>query len=242
MNVSPTEILIATIARLLAGCRNVVIGNASPIPGSAALLARELAGGALRLTILGSAQAHRLHRRRRRDVRPRRAGAGRRVLPRRRADRRRGEHQPRRGGRISAERRPLARLVRLGVSLLHGAEGDPLPRGAHPAGVRAQGGLRLGARHEPGRGVPPGRAVEASHRPRALRVRPGAQAVHARERPSRAHGRGDRRQHRLRLRPAGGCRRRLRPIRDARAHPRRVRDEIAETYPKFAAQVLGHAA
>jgi glutaconate CoA-transferase subunit B len=54
MNVSPTEHLIATIARLLAGCRNVVIGNASPIPGSAALLARELAGGALRLTILGS--------------------------------------------------------------------------------------------------------------------------------------------------------------------------------------------
>ncbi len=54
MSVSPAEILIATIARLLAGCRNVVIGNASPIPGSAALLARELAGGALRLTILGS--------------------------------------------------------------------------------------------------------------------------------------------------------------------------------------------
>lgn len=54
MSVSPTEILVAAIARLLAGCRNVVIGNASPIPGSAALLARELAGGAMRLTILGS--------------------------------------------------------------------------------------------------------------------------------------------------------------------------------------------
>lgn len=54
MNVSPSELLIATIARLLEGCRNVVIGNQSPIPGSAALLARELSGGALRVTILGS--------------------------------------------------------------------------------------------------------------------------------------------------------------------------------------------
>lgn len=54
MNASPTELLVATIARLLEGCRSVVIGNASPIPGSAALLARELAGGAMRVTILGS--------------------------------------------------------------------------------------------------------------------------------------------------------------------------------------------
>ena len=54
MTVSSTELLVATIARLLEGCRSVVIGNRSPIPGSAALLARELSGGALRLTILGS--------------------------------------------------------------------------------------------------------------------------------------------------------------------------------------------
>src|SRR5262245_62990884 len=54
MTASRTELLIATIARLLEGCRSVVIGNRSPIPGSAALLARELSGGALRLTILGS--------------------------------------------------------------------------------------------------------------------------------------------------------------------------------------------
>jgi glutaconate CoA-transferase subunit B len=51
---SPHELLICTIARLLAGCRNVVIGNASPIPGSGALLARELSGGEMRVTILGS--------------------------------------------------------------------------------------------------------------------------------------------------------------------------------------------
>jgi glutaconate CoA-transferase subunit B len=48
------ELLIATIAQLLAGCRNVVVGNASPIPGSGALLARELSGGEMRVTILGS--------------------------------------------------------------------------------------------------------------------------------------------------------------------------------------------
>lgn len=54
MSATKTEILIATIARLLAGCRSVVIGNQSPIPGSAALVARELSDGALRVTILGS--------------------------------------------------------------------------------------------------------------------------------------------------------------------------------------------
>lgn len=54
MSASKTEILIATIARLLEGSRSVVIGNQSPIPGSAALVARELSGGALRVTILGS--------------------------------------------------------------------------------------------------------------------------------------------------------------------------------------------
>jgi glutaconate CoA-transferase subunit B len=54
MSVSKSELLIATVARLLEGCRNVAIGNQSPIPGSAALLARALAGGAMHLTILGS--------------------------------------------------------------------------------------------------------------------------------------------------------------------------------------------
>ena len=54
MSATKTEILIATIARLLAGCRSVVIGNQSPIPGSAALVARELSDGTLRVTILGS--------------------------------------------------------------------------------------------------------------------------------------------------------------------------------------------
>lgn len=54
MSASPTEMLIAVIARLLAGCRHVAVGASSPIPGSAALLTRELSGGATRVTVLGS--------------------------------------------------------------------------------------------------------------------------------------------------------------------------------------------
>jgi len=49
-----TELLITVIARLLEGCRHVAVGAASPVPGSAALLARELSGGATRVSVLGS--------------------------------------------------------------------------------------------------------------------------------------------------------------------------------------------
>ena len=49
-----TELLIAVIARLLAGCGHVAVGAASPIPGSGALLARELSRGAMRVSVLGS--------------------------------------------------------------------------------------------------------------------------------------------------------------------------------------------
>jgi glutaconate CoA-transferase, subunit B len=51
---SRTELLIAVIARLLAGCRHVAVGASSPIPGSAALLAREKSKDGLRVTVLGS--------------------------------------------------------------------------------------------------------------------------------------------------------------------------------------------
>ncbi len=57
-NFTGTELLVAAIARLLAGCRHVAVGAASPIPGSGALLARELSvlenGGAMRVSVLGS--------------------------------------------------------------------------------------------------------------------------------------------------------------------------------------------
>jgi glutaconate CoA-transferase, subunit B len=48
------ELLISIIADLLEGCRHVAVGASSPIPGSAALLARKRAGGSLRVSILGS--------------------------------------------------------------------------------------------------------------------------------------------------------------------------------------------
>lgn len=49
---SPEEFLIATIARLLEGAGHVAVGALSPIPGCAALLARELGGGRPRVSII----------------------------------------------------------------------------------------------------------------------------------------------------------------------------------------------
>jgi len=54
---APEELLIATVADMLAGLRHVAVGAQSPIPGSAALLARARSGGTLRVSMLGS-EAH----------------------------------------------------------------------------------------------------------------------------------------------------------------------------------------
>jgi glutaconate CoA-transferase subunit B len=54
---SANEVLIAALARLVAGCRHVAVGNASPIPAAAVLLARALSGDAMIVSILGS-RAH----------------------------------------------------------------------------------------------------------------------------------------------------------------------------------------
>ncbi len=51
-----TELLICVIAELLRGVRHVAVGAASPIPGSAALLARAQSNGATRVSILGSSR------------------------------------------------------------------------------------------------------------------------------------------------------------------------------------------
>ena len=48
------RLMIATVARLLADRRHVAVGAASPIPAAGALLARELSGGRLRVSLLGS--------------------------------------------------------------------------------------------------------------------------------------------------------------------------------------------
>jgi glutaconate CoA-transferase subunit B len=49
-----TELLIAVIARLLEGCRHVATGASSPVPGAGALLAKRQSGGAMRVTVLNS--------------------------------------------------------------------------------------------------------------------------------------------------------------------------------------------
>jgi glutaconate CoA-transferase subunit B len=51
---SRAEIMIGAIVPMIAGLRHVAVGASSPIPGSAALLARALSGGTLRVSLLGS--------------------------------------------------------------------------------------------------------------------------------------------------------------------------------------------
>ncbi|MGH6954264.1 MAG: CoA-transferase [Alphaproteobacteria bacterium] len=48
------ELLIAAVARLLEGARHVAVGASSPIPGAGALLARALSGDSMRVSVLGS--------------------------------------------------------------------------------------------------------------------------------------------------------------------------------------------
>lgn len=50
----PEELLIDVLAEMLDGLAHVAVGAASPIPGAAALLARERSGGRLRISVLGS--------------------------------------------------------------------------------------------------------------------------------------------------------------------------------------------
>lgn len=54
MQIKTEEVMIAVVARLLEGVRHVAVGNSSPIPGSASLLAEELSDGAMRVSMLGS--------------------------------------------------------------------------------------------------------------------------------------------------------------------------------------------
>ena len=51
---TPTEGLIYSIGQLLAGCRHVAVGASSPIPGAAALYTRAVSEGATRVSVLGS--------------------------------------------------------------------------------------------------------------------------------------------------------------------------------------------
>ncbi len=57
--VRPEEIQANAIAELLAGARHVAVGMLSPVPGTGALLARQLGGGQPRVSILGSRRHNR---------------------------------------------------------------------------------------------------------------------------------------------------------------------------------------
>jgi glutaconate CoA-transferase subunit B len=51
---SRRELLACVLADLIAGSRHVAVGAASPLPAAAALLARALSGGRMRVSLLGS--------------------------------------------------------------------------------------------------------------------------------------------------------------------------------------------
>ena len=54
MDHRPEELLIDVLAGMLEGLGHVAVGAASPVPGAAALLARERSGGRTRVSVLGS--------------------------------------------------------------------------------------------------------------------------------------------------------------------------------------------
>jgi glutaconate CoA-transferase, subunit B len=54
MTITPTLLFVGTLTRFLEGRRHPLIGTNSPAAASASILARELAGGNMRITILGS--------------------------------------------------------------------------------------------------------------------------------------------------------------------------------------------
>jgi len=56
-DVRPEELHANVIAELIAGVRHVAVGMLSPVPGAGSLLAAHLAGGRMRVSILGS-RAH----------------------------------------------------------------------------------------------------------------------------------------------------------------------------------------
>ena len=94
------ELLADVIGRLIGDVRHVAVGAASPIPATAALLARERGGGRPYVSLLGS-RAHTFFTDGGRELFDC-AGQGRIdvFFPLRRPDRRRGQHQPRQRRRL----------------------------------------------------------------------------------------------------------------------------------------------
>ena len=108
------------------------------------------------------------------------------------------------------------------------------------AGAGAQGRVRQRARHQPRQRLSPGRALRAGHRARVFRFERGARPLSAAERASGPHRRRGPGPYRLRLRCAGEVPPTPAPVGATLALIRGpVGRAIAETYPRFAAEVLG---
>ena len=169
--------------------RHIAVGAASPIPAAACWLVEE---GRPSGAAVAAAQAQRqpVHRGHARAVRPHRPGPHRPFLPRRRPDRRAGEHQPDRHRRVARDRRALSRQLRLGVHVPDDAAHHPVPRGALAARVRAARRHRLRPRRLAARRVPSRHGAGAGHGTLRVPFRPGARPLHARlGAPGRNRGR-----------------------------------------------------
>ena len=199
------ELLASSIAGLIGDARHVAIGASSPIPAAAAMLARERGGGRPYVSLLGSRRQNFF------------TDGGRELFDC--AGQGRIDAFFLSGAQIDGEANinlvsigdyahPKARfagLVRIGLSLLCGAEGDPVPSRAHPPHLGGKGRFHQRAGSERGQRPSSGRTVRPHHQSLPVRVRPRATALHARERASRAYRRRGRREHRVRLRSGRGC-------------------------------------
>ena len=187
---STAEIMITAIAAMLQDLGHVAVGARSPIPGSAAHLARIRSGGRLRISILGSRE-HAPFTDGGRELFDC-AGQGRIdafFLSGGQIDGGANvnlvgvgdvAHYPRSAGAVP-------RLVRFSLPLFRGAARDPLPSRAHPAHAGAQGRLRQRARHEPARRVPARRPLCVGDEPRCVPVRPSTSTVLALQHASGRH-------------------------------------------------------
>ena len=112
------------------------------------------------------------------------------------------QHQPGQHRRLRASEGALPRLVRLGLSLLCGAEGHPVPPRAHAPHAGGEGRFhqRAGQRARTMSIVPAARSRLITNRCLFAFDR-APTALRARQRASRAHRRRGDREHRLRLRP-----------------------------------------
>jgi len=154
------ELLIAAIARLLKGCRNVAVGMLSPIPGTAAMLARARDPRVRVLGILrgnaftdGGVELFDLAAQGRLDAfflgggqidghgNLNLVGTG--NYPRNEV------RWPGSFGSAFLYAMVPRVIVRLGLPLRHGAPGDLVPRGAQPPGAGAQGRFRQRRRSRP---------------------------------------------------------------------------------------------